>query len=89
MQAEPAFQAAEVFWMEMLVSTAFFSLLAAVSVRDIWYREVSGRDCDDGMPEGVIFECFPVLYSGRIHFSAVFGCGIMRKRGKRDWRRGY
>lgn len=25
MQAEPAFQAAEVFWMEMLVSTAFFS----------------------------------------------------------------
>lgn len=33
MQAEPAFQAAEVFWMEMLVSTAFFSLLAAVSVR--------------------------------------------------------
>ena len=49
----------------------------------------SGRDCDDGMPEGVIFECFPVLYSGRIHFSAVFGCGIMRKRGKRDWRRGY
>ena len=29
MQAEPAFQAAEVFWMEMLVSTAFFSLLAA------------------------------------------------------------
>ena len=30
MQAEPAFQAAEVFWMEMLVSTAFFSLLAAV-----------------------------------------------------------
>ena len=37
MQAEPAFQAAEVFWMEMLVSTAFFSLLAAVSVRDIWY----------------------------------------------------
>ena len=34
MQAEPAFQAAEVFWMEMLVSTAFFSLLAAVSVRD-------------------------------------------------------
>ena len=43
MQAEPAFQAAEVFWMEMLVSTAFFSLLAAVSVRDIWYREVSDR----------------------------------------------
>ena len=26
MQAEPAFQAAEVFWMEMLVSTAFFFL---------------------------------------------------------------
>lgn len=27
MQAEPAFQAAEVFWMEMLVSTAFFLCL--------------------------------------------------------------
>ena len=81
MQAEPAFQAAEVFWMEMLVSTAFFSLLAAVSVRDIWYREVSDRlqagICDDGMPEGVIFECFPVLYSGRIHFSAVFGLSLI------------
>ena len=73
MQAEPAFQAAEVFWMEMLVSTAFFSLLAAVSVRDIWYREVSDR-----LQAGIVMTA-----------CAVFGCGIMRKRGKRDWRRGY
>ena len=48
MQAEPAFQAAEVFWMEMLVSTAFFSLLAAVSVRDIWYRRFQ-TGCRQGL----------------------------------------
>lgn len=93
MQAEPAFQAAEVFWMEMLVSTAFFffacSRFGQGHLVSGGFRPAAGRDCDDGMPEGVIFECFPVLYSGRIHFSAVFGCGIMRKRGKRDWRRGY
>lgn len=58
MQAEPAFQAAEVFWMEMLVSTAFFSLLAAVSVRDIWYREVSDR-----LQAGIVMTaCLRVLF---------------------------
>ena len=58
MQAEPAFQAAEVFWMEMLVSTAFFSLLAAVSVRDIWYREVSDR-----LQAGIVMTaCLMVLF---------------------------
>ena len=44
--------------MEMLVSTAFFSLLAAVSVRDIWYREVSDR-----LQAGIVMTaCLRVLF---------------------------
>lgn len=43
MQVDPAIMEAEIVLMEMLVSTVFFSLLAAVSIRDIWYRDIPDR----------------------------------------------
>ena len=86
MQAEPAFQAAEVFWMEMLVSTAFFffacSRFGQGHLVSGGFRPAAGRDCDDGMPEGVIFECFPVLYSGRIHLVPYLVAALCGKEGK-------
>ena len=93
MQAEPAFQAAEVFWMEMLVSTAFFffacSRFGQGHLVSGGFRPAAGRDCDDGMPEGVILNVSPCYILGGFILVPYLVAALCGKRGKRDWRRGY
>lgn len=49
MQVDPVLISAEVFFLELLAAALFFSLLAAVSIRDLWYREVP-----DGLQAGIV-----------------------------------
>lgn len=58
MQADPGVLSAEVFLMEMLVSAIFFSLLAAVSIQDLWYREIP-----DWLQAGIVLTaCMRLLF---------------------------
>lgn len=93
MQAEPAFQAAEVFWMEMLVSTAFFSLLAAVSVG----TSGIGR-FQTGCRQGIVMTaCLRVLFLnvspcyilGGFILVPYLVAALCGKEGKGIGRRGY
>lgn len=86
MQADPVLISAERFFMELLVSALFFSLLAAVSIRDLWYREIP-----DGLQAGIVLtaclrlvflDASPCYLLGGFILIPYLVAALCRKEGK-------